>query len=280
MSNKKSFEGKTCWVTGASSGIGAAIALELNKQGANLIISARNQDNLEKVRINCPFPDKITVLVCDMEDSDQLPDKALEAWNMYNGIDYAFLNAGMAVRDMLINIKIELIRKVMNTNFFGAAIIAKALLPLMLQRKAGHFAVTSSLSGKYGIPKLSAYAAAKHALHGLFESMRAEHEKDGIKVSMVIPGLIKTGISEHSLLGDGTVSGKTQEAIKAGISPQVCATGILKGVLKEKHEIVVGGSERYSVLINRLFPGLMAYVIRNHPLKKLRDWGFIKKSTA
>ena len=269
------FDGKTCWITGASSGIGAALAQALNQQGAITIISARNKKKLDELKRKCLFPDKIIVLSCDMEKINSLPDITKQAWQFSDGIDYAFLNAGISVRDFFINIEFEYIKKVMNVNFFGAVIITKTLLPLMIKRGSGHFVITSSLSGKYGIPKLSAYAASKHALHGLFESLRAEYEKDKIGISMVIPGLIRTHISENALMGDGSVSGKMQESIAAGISPEKCAIGILKGVIKNKNYIVVGGPEKFTIFINRLSPELMSFIIRSHPLKKLRKWGFV-----
>lgn len=276
MMKTKSFQGKICWITGASSGIGEALAISMSRQGAYLILSARSESNLTKVKNECAEPGKIVVLPCDLENTDLIPSIASTAWDAFGQIDYVFLNAGMAVRDTVINTEVNLIRKVMNTNFIGAALIAKTLLPLMVGRGSGNFVVTSSLSGKYGIPKLSAYAASKHALHGYFGSLRAEHAKDGIKVIMVIPGLIRTGISLHALTGDGKSYGKMLESINAGMSPEVCAEKILKGVRKGKNEVIVGNSEKLTLLLNRLFPSLMAWVIRNHPLKKLRELGLVK----
>jgi len=274
------FDGKVCWITGASSGIGEALALALNARGATLILSARNEGHLGRVKEACAAPEKVHIVPVDLEQTASLPAIAESAWHIHGRIDYAFLNAGLAVRDMTVNITPEVLRKVIDTNFMGAAVIARTLLPHMLARKSGTFVVTSSLSGKYGIPKLSAYAASKHALHGFFGSLRAEYAKDGIVVTMVIPGLIRTGISEHALTGSGGAYGKMMTSIAAGMMPDECARQILRGVLKRKNEVIVGRSEQFTLLINRLFPDLMAWIIRNHPLQRIRKLGLGKKTTG
>ncbi|ALI98807.1 SDR family oxidoreductase [Rufibacter tibetensis] len=270
------FNAKVVWITGASSGIGAALALELSRLGAILILSARSVENLEVVKASCTNPDQVTILTADMAETDSLPSIAAQAWRLHHGIDYVFLNAGFAVRDRIINTEVELIKKVMDVNFFSAVVLTKTLLPLMKARGAGHFVVTSSLSGKYGIPQLGAYAASKHALHGFFDSLRAEQETDEVKITIVIPGLVKTNISVKALKGDGSAYGKMQESISSGISPEACAHGILQAVAKGKNEVLIGGSEIASVWVKRLFPGLFSYLIRKHPLQKLRKLGLVK----
>lgn len=272
----KDFRDKVCWITGASSGIGAALAIALNKLGAYLILSARSINNLEKVKSGCADPDKVVILDCDMEEIVTLPAIAMQSWKAFNGIDYVFLNAGFAVRDMIINTDIELFQRVMNINYFSNVVISKALLPHMIERRSGCFVVTSSLSGKYGIPKLAAYAASKQALHGFFESLRAEYEKNGIKVTMVIPGLVKTNISINALTGDGKAYGKMQESIANGISPEKCAEGIIKAASAGKNETLIGGLEKYSVVVKRLFPAFFTLAIRKNPVRKLRLLGLFK----
>ena len=145
----------------------------------------------------------------------------------------------------------------------------------MREKKQGHFIVTSSLCGKFGIPKLSAYSASKHALHGFFESLRAEYEPDGIKVTMITAGLVKTDITVHALKGNGTIYGKMQASVAGGISPEACAGEIVKAVAAGKYEALIGGIEKYSVLIKRFFPGLLRMAITRHPMKKLRTAGLL-----
>jgi len=269
------FNKKVCWITGASSGIGAALASTLNKMGATLIISARNMDNLENVKRSCPCPDNISVLPFDMEKTDDLIEITKTAWNINQGIDFVFLNAGMAVRDMIINTNMDMVYKVMNINFFSNVVISKTLLPLMRERGSGCFVVTSSLCGKFGLPKLGAYSASKHALHGFYESLRAEYYKDGIAVTMITAGLVNTNITLHALNGNGTIHGRMQESIAAGISPDVCATGIIQAVAKRKCEAAIGGMEKYSLLIKRFFPGLFRKALSKNPVKRLRNAGLM-----
>jgi dehydrogenase/reductase SDR family member 7B len=269
------FNNKVCLITGASSGIGEALAQTLNDMGAILILSARNKEKLETVKTSCLYPYNITILPCDLEETHTLTAFAREAWDLFQGIDYVFLNAGMAVRDLIVDTNLEMINKVMNINFFSNVALSKAFLPYMREKKRGCFVVTSSLCGKFGVPQLGAYSASKHALHGFFESLRAEYEKDGIKVTMITAGLVKTDITLHALKGNGTTYGKMQASIAGGISPEICARGIVKAAAEGKYEVLVGAMEKYSVLFKRFFPGLLRMVITKHPMKKLRSVGLL-----
>jgi short-subunit dehydrogenase len=271
-----SFKNKICWITGASSGIGAALAHSLNSLGASLILSARDQQKLEMVKMNCPNPEKIYILPCDMEAKNALPAIATRAWSAFQGIDFVFLNAGMAVRDLIIHTDLDMIEKVMNINFLGNVVLSKELLPLMTERGRGCFVVTSSLCGKFGVPKLGAYSASKHALHGFYESLRAEHEKDGIRVTMITAGLVRTNITLHALRGNGSLYGKMQESVAAGISPETCANKILRAVAQGKCEALIGAREKYSVWVKRFFPGLLRLAITRHPMERLRKAGFLR----
>ena len=273
--NTIQFKNKICLVTGASSGIGKALAQKLNSVGAFVILTARNRENLEMVKADCMYPDKIRMLPFDMEEIKMIEFFAQEAWNLFHNIDYVFLNAGMAIRDMVHLTDLEMVYKVMNVNFFSQVALSKALLPFMREKKQGHFIVTSSLCGKFGVPKLSAYSASKHALHGFFESLRAEYEQDGIKVTMITAGLVKTDISVHALKGNGTINGKMQASVAGGIAPELCAQEILQALAAGKFDALVGGIEKYSVLIKRFFPGLLRMVIARHPIKKLRNAGLL-----
>ncbi len=275
--NTSQFENKICLVTGASSGIGKALAKKLNSLGAIVILTARNKENLEIVKADCRYPDKIRIFPFDMEEIKMIEFFAQQAWNLFHKIDFVFLNAGMAIRDMVHLTDLDMVYKVMNVNFFSQVALSKALLPYMLEKKQGRFIVTSSLCGKFGVPKLSAYSASKHALHGFFESLRAEYESEGISVTMITAGLVKTDITIHALKGNGTINGKMQASVAGGISPEACAHTIIQVVAAGKYEALVGGIEKYSILIKRFFPGLLRRVISKHPMKKLRDAGLLPK---
>jgi short-subunit dehydrogenase len=158
----------------------------------------------------------------------------------------------------------------MNTNYFGAVVLTKAILPSMLKRKSGQFVVVSSVSGVYGVPKLSSYSASKHALHGFFESLRAEVAKENIKITMVVPGFVRTNITVNALNGDGSKYGKMMSVQKKGLDPAFVASTILDGASKNKEEVLIGRLELLGVYCKRLFPDLFSKIIRNHPIEKIR----------
>jgi short-subunit dehydrogenase len=269
------FKNKVCWITGASSGIGAALAMELNASGALLILSGRNSEKLIEIRDAAIHPENIAILSFDIENINALKGITHEAWDLWGGIDYVYLNAGMAVRDMIVQTDMEMIEKVMNINFMSNVAIAKALLPLMLQQKSGCFVVTGSLSGKFGVPKLGAYSASKHALYGFFESLRAEYESGGIKVTMITAGFVRTNITMNALKGNGMPYAKMQNAVGAGISPESCAHQMIKAVSAGKYDVLIGSLEKWFVVLKRFFPGLVRWGMTKHPMKILRDSGLL-----
>jgi dehydrogenase/reductase SDR family protein 7B len=265
-----SFQHKTVWITGASSGIGAELAVALSARGATLVLSARNAEGIEQVRQRCRHPDHVHVLPLDLTHPDTFLERAETAWSLNGGIDCIIHNAGMVVRDLSVSIQPGMDRLVMETNYFGPVLLTKALLPYLLRRQSGHIVAVTSLSGKYGIPRLTAYAASKHALHGYFESLRAEVASRNIRVSLVVPGFIQTPIDLHALNGAGQPYGKIISANRNGMSSTACAEGIVQALEKNKQEALVGGLEMASVYLNRWFPHLFSKIIRNNPLHRLR----------
>jgi len=262
---------KVVWITGASSGIGEALAYAYSKRGARLILSSRNKRALEKVRENCALTkNEIRILPLDLSKLGTLNKKAKQALRIFGRIDIMVHNAGIASRDLAANIDLDTDQKIMNTNYFGAVVLTKALLPSMLKQKSGQFLVVSSVSGIYGVPKLSSYAASKHALHGFFESLRAEVTKDNIKITMVIPGFVRTNITVNALNGDGSKYGKMMQVQDRGLDPSRVAAIIIDAATKYKEEVLIGKLELLGVYCKRLFPDLFSKIIRNHPIKKVR----------
>jgi short-subunit dehydrogenase len=265
------FKDKIIWITGASSGIGEALTYAYAEQGAKLILSSRNKEALEKVRKKCSHTkSEIKILPVDLSHLGTLNRKAKTAIKMFGKIDVMVHNAGVASRDLAANIDLETDQKIMNTNYFGAVVLTKAILPSMLKRKSGQFVVVSSVSGVYGVPKLSSYSASKHALHGFFESLRAEVAKENIKITMVVPGFVRTNITVNALNGDGSKYGKMMSVQKKGLDPAFVASTILDGASKNKEEVLIGRLELLGVYCKRLFPDLFSKIIRNHPIEKIR----------
>jgi dehydrogenase/reductase SDR family protein 7B len=275
MTQRGAFPGKVVWITGASSGIGRSLAVAFANAGARLILSARRREALEEVRRACAESAEILLLPLDLEELPALPGQVASALGRFGAVDIMVHNAGVAVRDRAVNTSVEVHERVLRTNYLGPVALTGALLPSMLARGAGQFVVISSLSGKYGGPLLSAYAAAKHALHGYFESLRAEEHDRGIVVTFIIPGFIRTDITAHALTGSGGQYGKVLEIYRHAMDPDRCAGQILRAVARRRQEALVGGIEVWTVYLKRWFPRALSVVVRSHPVRlrnRLLGW--------
>ena len=261
------FVGKIVWITGASSGIGRSLALAFARAGASLILSAREQRTLEPVRAACGAVSAVRLLPFDLAALDTIPQRAEEALSLWGHVDYMVHNAGVALRGRMVDTPLHLDQQIMATNYFGPVALTKALLPSMLQRQSGCFVVLSSLSGKYGGPQISAYSAAKHALHGCFESLRAEVHDQNIQVTIVVPGFIRTPIVQNALTASGAPYGKTLSSYERGMDPDRCAARILRVVARRKEEAAIGGSELSTLYLKRFVPSLLTILVRNHPVR-------------
>jgi short-subunit dehydrogenase len=258
------------WITGASSGIGAALAVQFGAIGAHLILTARRKDALDGVSPRCTGAASTCVLPADLAVPDSIPPLAQEALSSHGRIDIMVHNAGVALRSLAADTRLEVDRLIMEVNYFAPVAITKLLLPGMLQRGSGHFVVISSLSAIYGAPMSTAYAASKHALHGFFESLRTETRARGIYTSIIVPGFIRTDITLHALKGDGTRSEERMEVMENGMSPERCARQIVRAVQRRKEFATVGGAETLSIALNRVSPSLVSWLMRNHPVARLR----------
>ena len=255
-------QGKTIWITGASSGIGEALAIELSKKGNNLILSARRKEALENVKSQLPHPEKAAIVVLDLTDSESFNQKYQEAKSFFGDIDVLVNNGGISQRAWSHEAPLSVYRKVLEVNFFGAVGLTKMVLPDMLKNKRGQLIVISSVVGKYGFPMRTAYSASKHALHGFFESLYLEEEKKNIKVTIACPGKINTNISLNALTGDGKAHDVMDHNQETGMSAEECARQILKAVEKGKIEVLIGNKEIKAVTLKRFFPSLFWKVIR------------------
>lgn len=253
---------KTIWITGASSGIGRALALNLSRHRARLILSPRFLERLEDCRQACTNPDRHMVLPLDLADPASLQEASRLALEKCGAIDILVNNGGVSQRSLVVDTRLEVDRRIMEINFFGAVALTKLVLPSMLSRKSGHIVVTSSVMGKLGTPYRTAYAASKHALHGFFDSLRAELWDQGIRVTMVCPGFVRTNISINALKGDGSTFGGMDAAQAAGMDPEDCAKKIVRAIEAERNEVYMGGKEILGVYLQRFVPDLFAKIIR------------------
>lgn len=249
---------KTVWITGASSGIGEACAYRYSSQGCRLILTSSSREKLETVADRCRRDGaaEVRVLPYDLAEPDGIRLLSREAWNAFGGIDILYCNAGISQRTSVEDTPLPMARRIMEVNFFAPVAMAEAILPLMISNGGGRIAVTTSIAGRFGFPLRCAYSASKHALYGFFETLRAENRKNGISVTLVCPGRVRTNISLNSLDKGGIRHGVMDPGQDGGISAEKAAKTIVHAIDKRRDEVLVGGSELIMVYIKRFFPCL------------------------
>ena len=251
------FRDKVVWVTGASSGIGEAVAIAFSKEGARLVLSSRNAAELERVRRSCAG-DGHRVIPLDLTDTDLLPAAAEKVGH----VDILVHSGGVSQRSLAADTDLATDRAIMDLNFFGTVALTKAVLPSMLAKKSGQIVPISSVVGYVGTPLRSTYAASKHALHGFFDSLRAEVSKDGIVITIVCPGYIRTNVSRNALTGNGKAFGKMDSTHERAMRPEEAARRIVNAVADRKQELLVGGKETWAVPLKRFIPRLVSRIVR------------------
>lgn len=253
----KYFDGKIVWITGASSGIGEALVYSFLKRGASVIASSNEPSELERVKINCSgYPEKITCLPFDLADTSGINQIVDDQLKKSGRIDYLLNIGGISHRTTIEETPLWLDRKIMEINYFGTIAFTKAVLPYMIKQKSGHILATSSISGRFGFPLRSAYSASKQALHGFFETLHIENKKNNIRASVIIPGRVRTKISFRALDAEGKEQGKMDPGLAKGITPEKAAETIIKGIIRNKREILVGSGELFILFIRRYIPFL------------------------
>lgn len=254
---------KVIWITGASSGIGEALVFECSKQQALIILSARRESELLRVAKQANLNDTNSfILPFDLSDTSKASDYVQQIISKFGKIDILINNGGQSQRSSVMETSAETERSLFEINYFSAVNLSKAVLPFMLKGGSGKIVVISSIAGKFGFYLRSSYSAAKHALHGYFESLRLETEKKGINVLLVCPGKIKTNISFSASSAEGKAHNQMDPSHENAMSAEECAKEIINGIINNKEEIFVGGKELLVVKIKRFFPNLFGKLIR------------------
>ena len=264
---------RTVWITGASSGIGQALAIEYAKQGASLILSSRRQAELEAAKQQCVAQDlndsDVLVLPLDITEHDTLEAAAKKAHEFKGQIDVLINNAGVSQRSSCLNTDMQTYRTLFEVDVFGQIALTKVVLPLMIEQGSGHIAVTASVAGKIGVPLRTGYCAVKHAMMGFFDSLRSEVAHQNIKVSTITPGYIQTDVSINALSGDGSKYDRMEDNIRQGMPVDQCAKVIVAGLNKGKKEIAVGkGIEMQSLWLKRFFPSILTKLLEREYHKR------------
>jgi dehydrogenase/reductase SDR family member 7B len=238
-----STSGKRVWITGASSGIGAALARAYGAAGATVILSGRNRAALADVAAGLPDP---VILPFEATDYAVLPAVVDHAGH----VDLLINNAGISQRGLAEDTGMDVYRTIMEVDYFAPVALTKLVLPQMLARGGGHIAVVSSVAGKVGSPQRTGYCAAKHAVMGWFDALRTEVELRGVKVSTIVPGFVQTEIGKRALRPDGSAKGDMEDDVDAGITADAAAAIILAGLSAGQREIPVGGGGPEMLLLD------------------------------
>ncbi len=255
------FKNKVIWITGASSGIGKALALELSQQDCKLILSSRRKAALLEVKKQCSNPENIQILAFDLADYLNMKPIAESAISFFGNVDLLINNGGISQRSPIIETSITVDKKLMEIDYLGTVALTKALLPHFVANKSGHFVVVSSLMGKFSSPLRSAYCGAKHALHGFFDALRLEHDNDNIKVTMICPGFVNTNVARNALVADGSKQGYQDDMTENGLDVNLFVKRMLKAIRKEKFEAYIGKFEAKAIYLKRFFPKLLHKVV-------------------
>ncbi|RUO47148.1 SDR family oxidoreductase [Pseudidiomarina donghaiensis] len=257
------FQGKTVWLTGASSGIGLAMAQQLAEAGAHLILTSRRAEALEQVRLSLAHPERHRVLALDLSQ----PEAAAEQAHHELGdqvIDILINNAGVSQRSFILDTDMAVYRQLMEIDYFGVIALTKLVLPRMVERRTGHIVTVSSVAGKVGTKLRSGYNGAKFGVIGFMDSLRAEMKQHDLVVTSILPGFINTQVAHNSLTGDGSALGHEDPDNAGGISADECARQSLQAMSKQKAEVVVGsGVSKLAPFLQRFFPGLVRRMVAN-----------------
>lgn len=261
------FRDSVVWVTGASSGIGAALAPQFHAEGAHVVLSGRREDALRRVAQDMSGGEDRAqdslVLPFDVTDGAAIDAAARAVLERFGRIDMLINNAGLTQRARVADADISVYRRVMEVNYFGPLMLTKAVLPSMLDRGAGQIACVTSVAGKYGSPMRSGYNAAKHAAHGFFDSLREEVADAGIGVTLIVPGAVRTNVSINALTADGGLYGRMDPFLETGLPPEECAARILDALHGRKREVLIAsGAARRNVILKRLSPWLLSRALR------------------
>ncbi len=231
--------GKTAWITGASSGIGEALAKAFVANGGSAILSGRNVAELDRVAAESGAPERCLILPFDTMDFEAIPVKVKAALAFRGGVDVLVNNAGISQRSLAVDTAFEVYERIVGVDLLAPIALTQALLPHLLGRGVGQLVMISSVAGKAGVPLRTAYCAAKHGLIGYADSLRSEVAGQGVKVLVVAPGSVKTNVSRNALSADGSVRGASDKAIDNGIDPGEVARLIWDAVAAGTREMVI-----------------------------------------
>ena len=259
---------KVIIITGASSGIGRALAFEFASRNYKLVISARNEKNLESVKndlINKKC--EVVSVIADVSIEDDCRKIIETAISNYGKIDILINNAGISMRAIFEELELKVLHKLMNTNFWGTVNCTKHALPWLLKSKGSVVAV-SSIAGFAPLPGRTGYSSSKYAIHGFLQTLRVENIKKGLHVMIAAPGFTASNIRMTALIGDGSEQGETPRAEEKLMSAEKVAYFIANGIEKRKRTVILTTQRKMIVLLYKFFPKMMDKIIYNQMAKE------------
>jgi short-subunit dehydrogenase len=255
--------GSTIWLTGASSGIGEALAGDLARRGARLVLSSRRPAELERVRQSLVNPSTHWVVPLDLGQPEALRAIVDEALPRIGPVHALINNGGVSQRAYAADTDLSIDRRLIEVNYLGAVAMTKALLPQMLARGAGSIVTVASVAGKVGSQLRSGYSGSKHAVIGFMDCLRAEVWGRGIRVVVACPGWVRTDISLNALNARGEPENVLDRTTANGISAEACALAIIRAMEQDRDEVIIGrGLSRIAPLVKRIFPGALNWLNR------------------
>ncbi len=262
-----SLQSQVVWITGASSGLGRALAHQFAKSGAKIILSARREEQLRTVQAECERPAEHLILPLDVAEPGTFQLATDQVLERFGKIDLLVNNAGISQRGAAVDTALAVDRRIMDVNFFGPVELTRTVLPSMLSQHSGRIVVISSLLGKFGVAYRSSYSASKHAVHGFFDSLRLELHDSGVKVTIACLGFIQTDLSLHALTPDGTPQGVMDQVQEQGLPPAYCAAKILSAIERDQREVCIAGKEKFGLYLQRFAPSLFHRILLKTRLK-------------
>jgi NAD(P)-dependent dehydrogenase (short-subunit alcohol dehydrogenase family) len=249
--------GESVVITGAAGGIGSALARRFARGGARLTLLDRDGAGAEALAhaLGAGGAEALA-RPCDVTSEDECREAVEAACRAFGGVDVLVANAGITHLSRVADTDVAVVRRVMEVNFFGAVNCTRAALPSLLARR-GQIAVLSSVAGLAPLATRAGYAASKHALHGFFESLRAEHRRDGLHVLLVCPSFVDTRIGESALAGDGGPAPPgARTGVRGAVAPQELAEAIHRALERRRRTLLYPASARWALAVARLAPGL------------------------
>lgn len=251
--------GKVAVITGASMGIGEAIAKLFADQGAQVVMLSRDAGRAEAARARIGHPEKTLALACDVRHREEIDRVVGLTMHHFKRIDIWVNNAGHGLLDSIASVKMSDFRELFETNLFGTVDGMQAVIPIMKQQGSGTIVNISSVAGHIPIPFHGSYSATKFAMNAIGKAARIELEGDGINVLTVCPGYVKTDFAANAVRG--TEAKRVRAASVRGISVERVARAVLRGIRKRKREVVVPWTMHPSIKIYQMFPGIIDAVL-------------------